>query len=108
MAIPTSDARAATEPAEGSNVPPLRRPRLLDRFRDAARVRHLARSTERVYSHWVRRYILHHGKRHPLEMGEAGRGRLARRRLPTPPATEELPPRTGGAIYCKRRLLSTR
>jgi integrase len=43
---------------------------LLDRFRDAARVRHLARSTERVYSHWVRRYILHHGKRHPLEMGE--------------------------------------
>lgn len=30
-----------------------------------------ARSTERVYSHWVRRYILHHGKRHPIEMGES-------------------------------------
>jgi len=70
MATPTSDSRAATEPAEGSNVPPVRGPRLLDRFRDAARVRHLARSTERVYSHWVRRYILYHGKRHPLEMRE--------------------------------------
>jgi site-specific recombinase XerD len=44
---------------------------LLDRVHDAARLRHLSRSTERVYSHWVRRYVLHHGKRHPREMGEA-------------------------------------
>ena len=46
-------------------------PRLMDRLHAAARVRHLARSTERAYAHWVRRFILHHGKRHPLSMGEA-------------------------------------
>ena len=71
MAIPPSGFRADGEPAESSHRPPGRQPRLLDRYRDAARVRHLARSTERVYTHWVRRYILHHGKRHPLDMGEA-------------------------------------
>ena len=45
-------------------------PRLMERVHAAARVRHLARSTERLYTHWVRRFILHHGKRHPLSMGE--------------------------------------
>lgn len=51
--------------------PPSGGPRLMDRLHEAARVRHLARSTERAYAHWVRRFILHHGKRHPLAMGEA-------------------------------------
>ncbi len=37
----------------------------------AMRVRHLARNTEKAYVQWVRRFILHHGKRHPAEMGEA-------------------------------------
>ena len=45
-----------------------RSPRLLDQCHEAMRVRHLARNTERVYVYWVRRFILHHGKRHPLEM----------------------------------------
>jgi integron integrase len=46
-----------------------RRPRLLDDLR--ARVRRLSYSkrTEEAYVHWVRRYILFHGKRHPSEMG---------------------------------------
>ncbi len=56
--------RAAAAAAPGS-------PRLLDRLHEAMRVRHLARSTERVYVYWVRRFILHHGKRHPADMGEA-------------------------------------
>jgi integrase len=47
-----------------------REPKLLDRVREAARVRHLSR-TERAYAQWVRRYILFHGKRHPAEIGEA-------------------------------------
>ncbi len=46
------------------------KPKLLDRVRRAARVRHLARSTEKAYVYWSRRFILHHGKRHPLEMGK--------------------------------------
>lgn len=45
-------------------------PKLLDRVRESLRVRHLSLRTERAYLHWVRRYILFHGKRHPLDMGE--------------------------------------
>ncbi len=45
-------------------------PRLLDQVRDALRVRHMSLRTEKSYVHWVRRYILFHGKRHPVEMGE--------------------------------------
>lgn len=43
-------------------------PKLLDRVRQAIRVRHYSRRTEDAYVHWVRRYILFHGKRHPSEM----------------------------------------
>ncbi len=47
-----------------------REPKLLDRVRDALRVRHMSLRTEKAYLHWIRRYILFHGKRHPKEMGE--------------------------------------
>ena len=46
-----------------------RPPRLLDRVREANRLRHGSRSTEKSYIAWIRRYILFHGKRHPAEMG---------------------------------------
>ena len=45
-------------------------PKLLDRLRMATRARHLARSTERAYVAWARRFIVFHGKRHPLELRE--------------------------------------
>ena len=32
-------------------------------------MQHYSIRTERVYKHWIRRYILFHGKRHPREMG---------------------------------------
>ena len=54
-----------------SNPTAQRRPRLLDQVRDAVRRRHYSYRTERTYLHWVRRYILFHGKRHPADMGEA-------------------------------------
>ncbi|HUF07773.1 MAG TPA: integron integrase [Rhodothermales bacterium] len=44
-------------------------PRLLDRVRDEIRVRHYSRRTEDAYVHWIRRYILYHGKKHPSAMG---------------------------------------
>ena len=47
------------------------KPKLLDRVRHAVRVRHMARSTESAYVYWIRRFILYHNKRHPLEMGKA-------------------------------------
>jgi integron integrase len=45
------------------------RPRLLDQLRQALRVRHRSRRTEDAYADWVRRFILFHGKRHPVELG---------------------------------------
>ena len=62
---PTEDPFRLSEPGAGS--PP---PKLLDRVRHAIRLRHLSRYTERAYVGWVRRFILHHGKRHPEMMGE--------------------------------------
>jgi integrase len=46
-------------------------PRLLDRVRHACRLRHYSLRTEDAYVGWARRFILFHGKRHPLEMGTA-------------------------------------
>jgi integron integrase len=55
--------------AEG--VPSPSKPRLLDQVRDALRVRHYSRRTERAYLAWIRHYIVFHGKRHPVDMGAA-------------------------------------
>ncbi|HEV8575168.1 MAG TPA: phage integrase N-terminal SAM-like domain-containing protein [Dehalococcoidia bacterium] len=46
------------------------KPRLLDRVRMEIRTRHYSRRTEKSYVGWMRRFILFHGKRHPLDMGE--------------------------------------
>ena len=53
---------------ESGQISP-RPPKLLDRVREANRLRHGSRSTEKSYVGWIRRYILFHGKRHPAEMG---------------------------------------
>lgn len=42
--------------------------RLLDRVRNAIRIRQFSLATEKAYVGWVRRYVLFHGKRHPAEM----------------------------------------
>jgi site-specific recombinase XerD len=52
-------------------VPDSRPPRLLDAVRQAIRARHLSPRTEEAYAHWIRRFIVHHGKRHPRELGAA-------------------------------------
>jgi len=46
-----------------------RPPKLLDRIRQRARLRHMSPRTEEAYVHWTRRFILFHGKRHPDDMG---------------------------------------
>jgi integron integrase len=45
--------------------------KLLDRVRDEIRLRHYNYRTEQQYVAWVRRFILFHGKRHPIQMGGA-------------------------------------
>ncbi|HWA17218.1 MAG TPA: phage integrase N-terminal SAM-like domain-containing protein, partial [Gemmatimonadales bacterium] len=44
-------------------------PRLLDQVRQALRLRHYSRRTEQAYVRWIRRYVLFHDKRHPVELG---------------------------------------
>jgi len=55
----------------GASTAPQGSLRLLDRLRAAVRVRHYSIRTEEAYVAWVRRFILFHNKRHPLEMGAA-------------------------------------
>jgi integron integrase len=50
-------------PASGSE------PKLLDRVREAVRLRHYSRRTEEACATWIRRFIVFHGKRHPSQMG---------------------------------------
>ena len=46
-------------------------PRLLDQARERMRVKHYSLRTEEAYVHWIRRFILHHGKRHPRDLEAA-------------------------------------
>jgi integron integrase len=43
--------------------------KLLDQVRDAMRLKHYSLSTERTCVAWIKRFILYHNKRHPLDMG---------------------------------------
>ena len=61
--------KATVQPQdEGSRSPKQRK--LLDRVREAIRVRHFSRATEKAYVGWIRRFVLFHDKRHPLDLGE--------------------------------------
>ncbi|MCS7167520.1 MAG: integron integrase [Gemmatales bacterium] len=44
---------------------------MFDLTRHACRVRHYSLRTEEAYVHWIRRFILFHGRRHSLEMAAA-------------------------------------
>jgi integron integrase len=43
--------------------------KLLDQVRDKIRLLHYSYKTEQAYVEWIKRFILFHNKRHPLEMG---------------------------------------
>jgi integron integrase len=45
------------------------KPRLLQVVREQLRARHYSLRTEDTYVHWIRRFIVFHGRRHPREMG---------------------------------------
>ena len=59
--------RALTASAASSSA----KPKLLDEVRHAIRRRHYSDRTEKAYTHWIKRYIFFHNKRHPLEMEES-------------------------------------
>ncbi len=43
--------------------------RLVDQFRARMRAKHYSLRTENTYWGWIKRFIIFHGKRHPVEMG---------------------------------------
>lgn len=45
-------------------------PRPLERVKMALQSRHYSERTVDAYVHWIRRYVLFHGKRHPDDMAE--------------------------------------
>jgi integron integrase len=45
--------------------------KLLDRVRQAIRLRHYSRRTEEAYTQWMKRYIVFHRKAHPTSLGPA-------------------------------------
>jgi site-specific recombinase XerD len=44
-------------------------PKLLDQVRNKIRLKHYSIRTEQAYVHWIKRFVLHHCKRHPRDMG---------------------------------------
>ena len=75
----TLTARLSATPVDRSDVdlpdaalpPPPPSPRLLDQLRGEIRLRHYSIRTEHAYVDWVRRFILFHDRRHPLDLGPA-------------------------------------
>ncbi len=58
----------ATSLPEQTTLP--RPPKLLDQVIAKIRLKHYSSRTAQAYTHWIKRYILFHGKRHPKEMGK--------------------------------------
>jgi integron integrase len=46
-------------------------PKLLEQVAARMRVKHYSLRTEKSYVDWIKRYIWHHGKRHPKDLGAA-------------------------------------
>jgi len=46
----------------------MEKPRLFDQVRAVMRLKHRSIKTERAYWHWIKQFILFHGKKHPAEM----------------------------------------
>ena len=53
------------QPAHGT----VARPRLFESLKAAVETRHYSRRTQEAYLHWIKRFIVFTGKRHPRELG---------------------------------------
>jgi site-specific recombinase XerD len=71
MSSSTSHPMPPEPSNQGKGTSSTKGKKLLDLYREALRNRHYSYRTEQTYVSWVRQYILFHGKRHPVEMGEA-------------------------------------
>ena len=60
---------AMNYPPDSVSSSPADPPKLLDRVRDRIRRKGYSLRTEKSYSHWIKRFIVFHGKWHPKELG---------------------------------------
>jgi site-specific recombinase XerD len=44
------------------------KPRLLDQVSEKIRFKHYSSRTKKAYVHWIRRFIIFHGKQHPRDL----------------------------------------
>ena len=65
-----SDNTSAMSDKQSNSPDTASPPKLLDQVRERIRLKHYSIRTEQAYVHWVKRYIIFHGKRHPAEMGK--------------------------------------
>jgi hypothetical protein len=70
QSVPASHTVLHQGVARMTRAPAGQKPKLLDQVREAIRIRHYSGQTEEAYVSWIRRFILFHNKRHPLEMGK--------------------------------------
>jgi integron integrase len=59
--VPQSHLDAAPDPTKSL--------RLMEIVRRALRERRYSRKTEQAYVHWIRRFVIFHGRRHPKDLG---------------------------------------
>jgi hypothetical protein len=63
-------SRPDAESSQTGAAPSGARPKLLDLVRDAIRIRHYSERTEQAYVHWIKRFIVFEGMRHPAQVSE--------------------------------------
>ncbi len=63
-------AGGAKPPRETNPPRRIEKPKLLDQVREAVRVRHYSMRTEEAYVGWIRRFVVFHDLKHPIEMAE--------------------------------------
>jgi integron integrase len=71
MQVIDSPAPAAVTPNAPAVICDARPKRLQQLVHEAIAVRHYSKRTEQAYWHWIKRFVLWSGKRHPREMGQA-------------------------------------
>ena len=62
------DGRIRVMQGRVAGTPVENKPKLLDQVRNAIRVKHYSIRTEQAYIDWIKRFILFHGKRHPVDL----------------------------------------
>jgi hypothetical protein len=82
--------------------------KLLDQVRDAIRLKPYSHRTEESYIHWIKRYILFHNERHPVDTRSAEIEAFLtylpiKKGLPRPPRIRRLARSCFCTAKCRRR-----